>query len=152
MDNAQERLERALEIALEVHKGQHDKAGAPYILHPLRVMLRLKADEGRLVAVLHDVTEDSRDKPDPADRWTEDRLRGEGFHDRVVEAVGLLTKPVGADGKEMEYGPYIARLEHHALARRVKLADTCRNQLWTDRYIDRGGGCGRVDEIADEYR
>jgi|WetSurMetagenome_2_1015567.scaffolds.fasta_scaffold01146_2 (p)ppGpp synthase/HD superfamily hydrolase len=127
MDTAQKQLERALEIALEVHRGQHDKAGAAYILHPLRVMLRMKDDAGRLVGVLHDVIEDSRDKPAPADRWDEDRLRREGFPEPVVEAVGLLTKPVDADGKEMDYDTYVARLQHNPLARRVKLADLTDN-------------------------
>lgn len=127
MDNAQKLLERALEIAMEVHRGQHDKAGAPYILHPLRVMLRMKDDEGRLVGVLHDVLEDSREKPDPADRWDQARLRAEGFPEKVVEAVGLLTKPVDADGKEMAYDAYVARLQHDPLARRVKLSDLTDN-------------------------
>ncbi len=127
MENAQRFLERALEIALEVHKGQHDKAGAPYILHPLRVMLRLRDDEGRLAGVLHDVIEDSRDKPDPADRWDEARLLSEGFPAPVVEAVGLLTKPLDASGHVVDYDVYIARLEHHPLARRVKLADLLDN-------------------------
>lgn len=32
-------LERAIELAARAHAGQVDKAGAPYILHPLRLML-----------------------------------------------------------------------------------------------------------------
>jgi (p)ppGpp synthase/HD superfamily hydrolase len=127
MDTAQKQLERALEIALSVHKGQLDKADAAYILHPLRVMLRLKDDAGRLVGILHDVIEDSRGKPDPADRWDEARLSHEGFPAPVVEAVGLLTKPLDADGREMDYDAYVARLQHNPLARRVKLADLTDN-------------------------
>ena len=38
-------LERAIAIAATAHAGQTDKAGAPYILHPLRVMLRLTRSE-----------------------------------------------------------------------------------------------------------
>ena len=48
-------LERAIEIAARGHAGQTDKAGAPYILHPLRVMLRLADEAGRIAAILHDV-------------------------------------------------------------------------------------------------
>jgi (p)ppGpp synthase/HD superfamily hydrolase len=52
-------LERAVVIAAEAHAGVVDKAGAPYILHPLRLMLQMSTDEDRIVAVLHDVVEDS---------------------------------------------------------------------------------------------
>jgi (p)ppGpp synthase/HD superfamily hydrolase len=65
-------LERAIVIAAEGHAGATDKAGAPYILHPLRMMLRLSSPEERIVAVLHDVVED-------CPGWTFDRLRNEGF-------------------------------------------------------------------------
>ena len=50
-------LKRAIEIAIEAHKGQKDRAGTPYILHPLRVMLRVESDTEMIVAVLHDVIE-----------------------------------------------------------------------------------------------
>ena len=53
-------LQRAIEIAVEAHRGQSDKAGAPYLLHPLRVMMSLDTDEERIVGVLHDV---ARPKP-----------------------------------------------------------------------------------------
>jgi guanosine-3',5'-bis(diphosphate) 3'-pyrophosphohydrolase len=48
-------LDRAIAIAAEAHAGQSDKAGAPYVLHPLRVMLRVATNDERIVAVLHDV-------------------------------------------------------------------------------------------------
>ena len=51
-------LERAVAIAATAHEGQRDKADAPYILHPLRVMLRLTSEAERITAVLHDVVED----------------------------------------------------------------------------------------------
>ena len=65
-------LERAIAIAAEAHTGQVDKAGAPYVLHPLRMMLSLSSIDERIVAVLHDVCED-------CPGWTFDRLRKEGF-------------------------------------------------------------------------
>jgi len=52
-------LQRAIEIAVEAHKGQTDKAGMPYILHPLRLMFQMKTDNEKIAAVLHDVVEDS---------------------------------------------------------------------------------------------
>jgi (p)ppGpp synthase/HD superfamily hydrolase len=54
-------LERAIAIAAEAHAGHFDKAGAPYVLHPLRMMLRVSSIDERIVAVLHDVVEDCRD-------------------------------------------------------------------------------------------
>ena len=81
-------LERAIEIAASAHRGQTDKGGQPYILHPIRVMLRMNTAEERIAAVLHDVVEDSE--------WTFDALTEEGFSPAVVEALRALTKPVVA--------------------------------------------------------
>ena len=53
-------LERAIAIAATAHAGQKDKGGHPYILHPLRVMLALQKEDERIVAVLHDVVEDTK--------------------------------------------------------------------------------------------
>jgi (p)ppGpp synthase/HD superfamily hydrolase len=75
-------LERAIIIAAEGHAGVKDKAGAPYILHPLRMMLRLSSPDERIVAVLHDVCEDCRG-------WTFDRLRDEGFSDEIKNKLAL---------------------------------------------------------------
>jgi (p)ppGpp synthase/HD superfamily hydrolase len=52
-------LEKAIKIAVEAHAGQVDKAGQPYILHPLRCMLKVETDIQRISAVLHDVVEDT---------------------------------------------------------------------------------------------
>ncbi len=51
-------IEDAIFIALQVHQGQKDKAGSSYILHPLRLMLRMRTEGEMMVAVLHDVIED----------------------------------------------------------------------------------------------
>ena len=63
-------LERAIEIAARAHAGQTDKGGAPYVLHPLRVMLQLRDPVAQIAAVLHDVVEDCAG-------WSLARLRGE---------------------------------------------------------------------------
>ena len=52
-------LERAIELAVEHHKGQVDKAGEPYILHPLRLMMSVDKDDEKIVAVMHDIVEDT---------------------------------------------------------------------------------------------
>ena len=77
--------EKAIEIALRAHAGKTDKAGAPYVLHPLRMMLRMKDPTSMIVAVLHDVVE-------VGPGWTFDRLANEGIPAAVVDAVTYVTK------------------------------------------------------------
>src|ERR1700687_2428455 len=104
-------LERAICIAAEAHAGQLDKAGAPYVLHPLRMMLRASSIDERILAVLHDVCED-------CPGWTFDRLRGEGFPNHIIDAVDSVTKRDGED-----YEAFVRRAAANPIGRRVKLAD-----------------------------
>lgn len=107
-------LERAIAIAAEAHAGQTDKGGAPYILHPLRVMLRAResgAPIAAIAAVLHDVIEDCPD-------WPAGRLASAGFGETVLEALDALTRRAGE-----AYDDFIARCGANAIARIVKLAD-----------------------------
>jgi len=76
-------LTRALVIAAEAHAGQVDKAGEAYILHLIRVMLRVTGEDERIAALLHDLVEDTT--------WTLEDLRAEGFSAAVVRAVDHLT-------------------------------------------------------------
>ena len=103
-------VEDAISIAARAHRGQKDKAGAPYLLHPLRLMLRMDTEAAMMAAVLHDVVEDTD--------WTLERLRGEGFSDEVVEAVDCLTRRGGES-----YEEFVERARANPVARRVKIAD-----------------------------
>jgi (p)ppGpp synthase/HD superfamily hydrolase len=103
-------LERAIAIAARAHEGQVDKAGMPYVLHPLRMMLNVDTPEARMAAMLHDVVEDT-----PV---TLEQLRAEGFPEPVIEAVEALTKR-----DEEDYEAFIRRAGSHPIARKVKLAD-----------------------------
>ncbi|MGB2908369.1 MAG: hypothetical protein WBB73_14800 [Candidatus Aminicenantaceae bacterium] len=103
-------LDRALRIASDAHRGQKDRYGDPYILHPLRVMLHCRSESERLVALLHDVVEKSE--------RTFDDLNREGFASEVIAAVERLTKRPGEP-----YLDYIVRAREDALARAVKQAD-----------------------------
>lgn len=107
-------LERAIEIAAAAHAGQRDKAGEPYILHPLRVMLRVEGENARIAAVLHDVVEDTE--------VTLVRLIDEGFPTAVVHAIDRLTKRPGESRLEAA-----RRCAVDPIARRVKLADNAEN-------------------------
>lgn len=115
MDQEQYLLGRAICIATGAHRAQVDKAGAPYILHPLHVMMAMKTIEGMIVGVLHDVVEDSD--------WTIEDLRLVGFSERVLEAIDTLTHRPGES-----YVDYIERIKHGpTLAQLVKLADLDHN-------------------------
>lgn len=103
-------FDKALEIAARAHAGQKDKVGEPYILHPLRLMLKMSDAPARIVALLHDVVEDS-------DITLAD-LRKAGFSSRIVSAVAALTR---GDGEP--YARYVERASRNALARRIKIAD-----------------------------
>lgn len=107
-------LERAIAIAASAHAGQEDKAGQPYILHPLRVMLRLNEVHERIAGVLHDVVEDTQ--------VTLSDLEAEGFSTEVLEAVEALTKRPGETRLQAA-----ARAALHPVARMVKLADNAEN-------------------------
>lgn len=104
-------FQRALEIAVEAHSGQLDRAGQPYILHPMRLVMKMQANEERIVAALHDVAEDAK-------AWPLERIAGEGFSDDVMSALVLLTKPKGAD-----YALYVKAIKASDLACKVKIAD-----------------------------
>jgi (p)ppGpp synthase/HD superfamily hydrolase len=103
-------LERAIAIAAAAHAGQRDKSGTPYILHPLRMMLRLESIDARIVAVLHDVVEDTA--------WTFPALAAEGFSEAVLQALECVTKRDGED-----YETFVRRSASNAIARQVKLMD-----------------------------
>lgn len=103
-------LERAIVIAAVAHTGQVDKAGMPYILHPLRMMLTLSTMEERIVAVLHDVVEDSE--------VSLDDLRRDGFSGEILAAVDAVTRR-----PEESYEEFVARAALNPIGREVKRAD-----------------------------
>lgn len=102
-------LTEAITIAAAAHDEQVDKAGQPYILHPLRVMGAMQTEADRVAAVLHDVVEDSRD-------WQLSDFAD--FGPDLVESLDALTRREGED-----YFHYINRLSENPRAVRVKLAD-----------------------------
>ncbi len=98
-------LEDAISFAAKAHRGRKDKAGATYILHPLRVMLHMKTKDERIVAVLHDVVEDTK--------YTLEDLQRVGYSQKVLRSLDHLTK---RDGEE--YEKFIKRVK-----RDLKIAD-----------------------------
>ena len=103
-------VEDAVSIAARAHRGQKDKAGATYLLHPLRMMLRMDTEAAMMAAVLHDVVEDTE--------WTFERLREAGFSEEVLEAIDCLTHREGES-----YQEFVERVRTNPIARQVKIAD-----------------------------
>ena len=107
-------LERAIAIAAKAHEGQLDKAGAPYILHPLKMMLNLSTNEERITAVLHDVVEDCG--------ITLENLRSEGFSENIIKAIDAVTRRA-----DESYEEFVLRASLNPIGRQVKLADLQNN-------------------------
>lgn len=107
-------IEKALQIAAKAHEGQKDKGGQPYILHPLRVMAQVEGNEAKIVAILHDVIEDTS--------VTADELRKAGFGEAVMQALILVTH-----AKSTPYTDYVVGCKNNPIARQVKLADLADN-------------------------
>ena len=107
-------LEDTLSLAARAHAGQLDKAGQPYILHPLRVMLRLTDPRDRIVALLHDTVEDTS--------VTFEELRTLGYPEELLAALDSVTRRSSED-----YEEFVARSAENDIGRRVKLADLADN-------------------------
>ena len=103
-------LARAIEIAASAHLHQTRKNGSPYVLHPLRLMFQCTGEEQQIVAVLHDVVEDSD--------WTMEQIKQEGFSEEVVTALKLVTHEEG-----VPYEEYVMKIAENPIARAVKMAD-----------------------------
>jgi len=103
-------LADAIALAAEAHAGQTDKAGAPYVLHLLRVMQAQDTKEAMMAGVLHDLVEDTK--------FDFDDLRGRGYPDEVIEALRHVTKRA-----DEPYEEFAHRAGQHPIARQVKIAD-----------------------------
>lgn len=103
-------LEKALHLAINNHLGQKDRFDQPYIYHPIRIMMRMRSDEERIVALLHDLVEDTP--------ISIQDLKKHGFSKEIIKAVDLLTRY-----PKQTYDEYIQGMKVSTLAMRVKIGD-----------------------------
>lgn len=109
-DETAKLLDKAALICVTKHAGQRDKAGCAYFQHPMRVAMRCRTDEEKIVALLHDTIEDTD--------VTTEYLLAEGFPQTIVDGILALTK---RDGES--YEAFVARAKRNPLGRVVKLHD-----------------------------
>ena len=106
--------EKALKLCFEAHKKQTDKNGIPYVFHPFHLAEQMEDELSVIVALLHDVVEDTD--------YTLEDLEAMGFPKEALEAIALLTHD-----PKVAYETYLIPIKANPLARRVKLADLRHN-------------------------
>ena len=116
---------KAIKLAYIAHKDQYDKAGLPYITHPLHLAECMDDEYTTIAALLHDVVEDTD--------ITLDDLAKE-FPKEVIDALKLLTHQ-----KSIPYMDYVAKIKTNDIAKAVKIADLKHNSDLT-----------RLDNITDK--
>ena len=104
----------ALKLCFRAHKEQVDKSGLPYVFHPFHLAEQMETEATTVVALLHDVVEDTP--------YTLDDLTAMGFDKEITDAVALMTHADGVD-----YMDYVAAIKHNPIAKAVKLADLKHN-------------------------
>ncbi len=109
-----ENTKKALKLCFKAHCDQVDKSGIPYVFHPFHLAEQMQDEQTTIVALLHDVVEDT-------DITIQD-LRKEGFSEAVLEAISLLTHD-----KSVNYMDYVAVIKQNPIAKAVKLADLRHN-------------------------
>ena len=105
---------QAMKLCFKAHKDQVDYNGIPYVFHPIHLAEQMQDEDSTVVALLHDVVEDTE--------YTIDDLIAMGFNQSVIEAIRLMTHEDG-----VEYADYLEEIKKNDLARRVKIADVMHN-------------------------
>ena len=114
----------AMRICFDAHKNQIDKSGLPYVFHPFHIAEQMKDEDTTIVALLHDVVEDTN--------ITLDDLRAYDFPEEVIAAIAVMTHD-----PEVEYMEYVAKVKKNPIAAAVKLEDLKHNSDLT-----------RLDEVT----
>ena len=105
---------KALKLCFEAHKNQTDKSGMPYVFHPFHLAEQMETEETTIVALLHDVVEDTD--------YTIEDLIAMGFSKAVTDAIALMTHD-----DDTEYMDYVRAIKDNPIAKAVKLDDLNHN-------------------------
>jgi (p)ppGpp synthase/HD superfamily hydrolase len=119
---------KAMQLCFRAHRDQVDKSGIPYVFHPIHLAEQMTDEDTTVVALLHDVVEDTH--------YTLEDLAAMGFSRQVLDAIGLMTHTDG-----VPYMDYVAKIKENPIARAVKLADLHHNSDLT-----------RLDTVDDKAK
>lgn len=108
------KTKKALKLCFEAHRDQLDKSGMPYVFHPFHLAEQMDTEEKVVVALLHDVIEDTD--------YTIEDLSEMGFGKEIIDAITLLTH-----APDVEYMDYVRNIKKNPIAKAVKLADLAHN-------------------------
>ena len=117
---------KAMKLCFDAHKDQQDKSGIPYVFHPIHLAEQMDDEYSTVVALLHDVAEDSH--------YTLEDLAVMGYPAEILEALKLMTHD-----EDIPYMDYVRAIKENSIARKVKLADLAHNSDVT-----------RLDEINEK--
>ena len=109
-----DKTKKALILCFEAHKEQKDKSGMPYVFHPFHLAEQMTTEETTIVALLHDLVEDTE--------YSIEDLTRMGFDKSNTDAIALMTHADGVD-----YMDYVRAIKENPIAKVVKLADLKHN-------------------------
>lgn len=135
-------LNEAINLVADHFRGVTDKSGSPYVLHCIRVMMSVESLDAKMVAVMHDLIEDTP--------MTLEQLRTKGFSDQVLDGVDLVTHRA-----DVSYSDYIVAIKNNSIATQVKLADLKDNTslnrtLYREKSSDKD--CVRIQKYLLSYQ
>ena len=130
---------KALRMCFDAHKEQEDKSGLPYVFHPFHLAEQMTDEETTVVALLHDVVEDTE--------YTLSDLGDMGYPPAVLEAIVLMTHD-----DSVPYLEYVAKIKHNPIAKAVKLADLRHNSDLTRLDVVDERAIARAEKYAAAIR
>lgn len=132
-------LHKAITIACEAHQGQSSINGEPYILHPLRLLIKAKSNEERIIAILHDVIE--KTNISLAD------LKNKGFDQNIISSIDSLSRI-----RSESYFDYIERLMQNKISIKIKLLDLADNIKMHSENNDNGIYDAKINQYKNALK
>lgn len=130
---------KAMKLCFAAHRDQTDKSGLPYVFHPFHLAEQMTDEETTVVALLHDVVEDTE--------YTLSDLGDMGYPPAVLEAIALMTHD-----DSVPYLEYVAKIKHNPIAKAVKLADLRHNSDLTRLDVVDERAIARAEKYAAAIR
>ena len=135
-------LDEALVLVVANFRGIKDNSGSPYVLHCIRAMMAVESMDAKMVAVMHDLIEDTP--------MTLEQLQERGFSKEIIRGVDLVTHR-----SDVTYPDYIVAIKGNRIATEVKLADL-KDNTSLDRTLYREGSsekdCIRIQKYLLSYQ